>query len=117
MLVLESWHEQMMRFARQVVSWVQSQLNNQINIVEEQVATGLRAIIEQIVGGVWIGRGADAFVEEVSNLVLPEVGRVGNVINTTQQNISHAVDTIDRADEQVTQLVNGLADLFANIYH
>ena len=103
-------------FARKVVSWVSSQLTSQLNVVEDMAAAPMRAMIEQVVGGVWVGRGADKFVEEVSNLMLPGVGKISNQITTTRQNIDHAVDCIDRADQEVNNIVNNLADVFSNIY-
>ena len=77
----------------------------------------MRAAVQQVVSGVWVGHGADAFVEEVSNIMLPGVGKIGEQISLTQNNINHAIDTIDRADEEATNRVNGLADQYANIYH
>ena len=112
-----SLRSRLIRFARKVVNSVQSQLEKQLTAVQEQAAAPIRAMVEQVVGGVWIGHGADNFVEEVSNLVLPGVGKIGGHITATQRNIDHAIETIDRADEEITNLVNGLADQFANIYH
>ena len=111
-----SLHSHLIRFARKIVNTVQSQLEKQLTAVQEQAAAPMRAMIEQVVGGVWVGHGANNFVEEVSNLTLPGVGKIGDQITATQRNIDHAIDTIDRADEEITNLVNGLADQFANIY-
>jgi uncharacterized protein YukE len=106
----------LIRFARQVVENVLNQLMQQFNVVEQQARNPMQAMIQQVVGGVWIGEGANAFVEEVSSLMLPGVGRVGEHITTMHRNLNHAIDVMDQADQQVTGLVNGLADVFGGIF-
>ena len=106
----------LIRFARQVVENVLNQLMQQFNVVEQQARNPMQAMIQQVVGGVWIGEGTNAFVEEVSSLMLPGVGRVGEHITTMHRNLNHAIDVMDQADQQVTGLVNGLADVFGGIF-
>ncbi len=106
----------LLRFARQVVQNILGQLMQQFNVVQEQALSPMRAMVQQVTGGVWIGEGANAFVEEVSSLMIPGVGKVGEHITTMQRNLNHAVETMDQADSQVTGLVNGLSDVFSNIY-
>jgi uncharacterized protein YukE len=106
----------LLRFARQVVQNILGQLMQQFNVVQEQALSPMRAMVQQVTGGVWIGEGANAFVEEVSSLMIPGVGKVGEQITTMQRNLNHAVETMDQADSQVTGLVNGLSDVFSNIY-
>lgn len=106
----------LIRFARKVVENVLSQLNQLLQQVENEARRPMQMMVQQVVGGVWTGRGADAFVEEVSSLMIPGVGQVMDMMGTYSGNIRHAIDVIDRADEQVNSAVNGLADQFANIY-
>lgn len=105
-----------LRFARQVVESILSQLMQQFNVIEQQARNPMQAMIQQVVGGVWIGEGANAFVEEVSSLMLPGVGRVGETITTMHRNLNHAIDVMDQADQQVNSLVGGLIDIFGGIY-
>ena len=106
----------LLRFARQVVENVLNQLMQQFSVIEQQARNPMQAMIQQVVGGVWIGEGANAFVEEVSSLMLPGVGQVGEHITTMHRNLNHAIDVMDQADQQVTSLVGGLADIFGSIY-
>ncbi|HFD86913.1 MAG TPA: hypothetical protein ENJ35_04465 [Gammaproteobacteria bacterium] len=106
----------LLRFARQVVLNVMSQLTQQVNVIEEQAMNPMRQMIQAVVNGVWIGEGANAFVEEVSTLFIPGIGRVAETINIVNNNISNAIDILEQADQQVTALVNGLGDLFGGIY-
>lgn len=109
-------NQALLRFARQVVASVQSQLMQQLNIVEEQAHNPMRQMIQQVIGGVWVGEGANAFVNEVSALAIPHVINVRQNIHMTNTNLQRATDIIDRADEQVTTLANSVGDQFASIY-
>lgn len=107
----------LLRLARQVVQGVLSQLMQQLNIVRESALAPMRAIVQQVVGGVWKGDGANAFVEEVSSLMIPGVGQVADHITIMHQNLQRAVDVIDRADQQVHSKANSLGDIFGAIYN
>jgi len=106
----------LLRFARQVVANVLSQLTQQLNIVQKQALAPMRQMIQQVTGGVWVGDGANAFVQEVSSLMIPGVGKVGENITTMQRNLNRAIEVMDRADQQVNNMVRGLADVFNGIY-
>lgn len=106
----------LLRFARKVVENVMSQLMQQFNIVQEQAYSPMQQMVQQVTSGVWVGKGADAFVEEVSSIMMPGVGRIGENINVFNRNIQTAIDVIDQADTQVNSAVNSLADVFGSIY-
>ena len=94
-----------MRFARKVVEGVLSQLTQQLNVVQEMAMAPMRAMVQQVVGGVWRGEGANAFVQEVNNLMIPGVGRVAETITGLNANLRFAQSVMDRADEEVDKLV------------
>jgi uncharacterized protein YukE len=103
----------LLRIAKAVLQQVLSGLMQQFNVVQEQAMAPMRAMIQAVTGGIWIGQGADAFVEEVSSLMIPGVGKVGNNITKLHKDLEHARDTMDRADSDVKNLVTGrLADAF-----
>lgn len=106
----------LLRFARQVVQNVLSQLMQQFNVIQEQAFNPMQAMVQQVTDGVWVGKGADAFVEEVSSIMMPGVGKIGDGINRFSKNIQNAVDVMDRADEQVSGFVNSLGDIFGGIF-
>ena len=96
--------------AKRVLENVLSQLNQQLQIVQEQAQAPLRMIIQKVVGGAWKGRGAEAFVEELSSLMLPNVEKVAESISTTSTNIVNARTRIEQADEAVARLVHSRLD-------
>lgn len=103
----------LLRMARAVLESVLKGLTEQLNVVEEMAMAPMKLMIQQVVGGVWKGRGADAFVEEVTNLLIPNIGTVKEQISTTHANLIFAREVIDRADEEVDRLVKSrLFDAF-----
>lgn len=106
----------LLRFARQVVQNVLSQLMQQFNVIQEQAYSPMQAMVQQVTDGVWVGKGADAFVEEVSSIMMPGVGKIGDGINQYSKNIQNAIDVMDRADEQVSGFINSLGDIFGGIF-
>ena len=59
----------LIRFARKVVQNVLSQLTQQFNVIQEQAYQPMQAMVQQVMDGVWVGKGADAFVEALTFLV------------------------------------------------
>ena len=103
----------LMRLARKVVEGVLSQLNQLLNMVQELALAPMRAMVQQVTGGVWRGNGANAFVQEVSSLMIPGVGKVASTITGVTNNLKFATSVIDRADEEVSKLVKSkITDTF-----
>jgi uncharacterized protein YukE len=95
---------------------VLGQLTQQFNVIQEQAFSPMQAMVQQVTDGVWVGKGADAFVEEVSSIMMPGVGKIGDGINVFSKNIQNAMDVMDRADEQVSGIINSLGDIFGGIF-
>ena len=103
----------LMRLARKVVEGVLSQLNQLLGMVQELAMAPMRMMIQQVTGGVWRGNGANAFVQEVSSLMIPGVGKVASTITGISNNLKFAQSVIDRADEDVSKLVKSkITDTF-----
>jgi len=103
----------LLRLARAVLENVLSQMAQQFNIVQEQALNPTKTIVQSVVGGVWIGKGADAFVDELTSQCIPGIGQVADQINTMRTNITIARDTIEHADEEVDRMVRSrLFDAF-----
>lgn len=107
----------LLRVARAVLSTVLSQLTQQLGVVQDQALSPMRMMVQQVTSGVWRGEGANAFVNEVSQMMIPGVGQVGDNITMISDNIRFAMDVMERADEQVNTVVNSLGDVFDAIYN
>ena len=107
----------LIKIAKQVVKGVQAGIMQQVNIVDTAVKAPVNAMIGQVVGGVWKGEGADAFVEVCKNLVLPEAESIMSTGRTMSGGIGQALDIMERADNQATGFINDLVgSYFKTIY-
>ena len=106
----------LIRMARRILQNVLSQLTQQLNVVRDQALSPMRMMVQQVMGGIWIGQGANAFVEEVSSLMIPGVGQVMDHITFMNTNLQRASEIIDAADQRVQGMANSLGDTFGAIF-
>lgn len=106
----------LLRIARSVVENVISTINNQIRMVQEAITAPLRAMVQQVLGGVWKGDGANRFVAEMTSEVLPMLVNIGNVNMGFGGLLRRALDIMDRADRQAVQHAQQLYDVFNGIF-
>jgi hypothetical protein len=106
----------LLRIARSIVENVVNTINNQIRMVQDAITAPLRAMVQQVLGGVWKGDGATRFVTEMTNEVLPTLVNIGNANMGFGGLIRRAMDIMDRADRQATQHAQQLFDVFNGIF-
>jgi hypothetical protein len=106
----------LLRFARSVVRSIVNQTTQQINLVSEQVQTPLNTMVQSVVGGVWRGRGAEAFIQEINGEILPMLSQIVLAFTGVNSNITYSIDSLDQADEQVRSMSHDLGDLYEGIY-
>lgn len=97
----------LIRLARAVLENVLSQLTQQKNIVAELALKPMNLMVQQVIGGVWIGKGADAFVQEVQSLCIPQTRAIETTIGVLGTNLVQARERIERADQDVNRLIQG----------
>lgn len=102
----------LIRIARAVVQQVISMIRQQLDIVDNEVKTRLNSYIEEVVGGAWKGKGADAFVASIREEALPMLTDMVDTTNELSRGILRGVEIMDEADAQVRGLVSGLEDQF-----
>ena len=90
------FREFLIRMARAILQRVLSELMQVLNIVREQALAPMRMMVQQVTGGIWIGQGANAFVEEVSSLMIPGVGKVMDQVSTMSNNLRRAQEIMDQ---------------------
>lgn len=106
----------LMKIAKAVLQQVLQGLQQQLKVVEDAAMAPMRQAIEQVTGGIWRGVGADAFVDEVSNISLPGAGVVRESINTFHGNLIRAEEIMEEADKKATQQARQVIELFRRIY-
>lgn len=91
------------------------QVTQQANMVDDVVG-GIRGGMQPIMGGAWIGEGANAFIEEVNTRLIPEIMQLIASIMGFGGGINFALDIIQQADNEVAGLANSASDIFDSIF-
>jgi hypothetical protein len=103
----------LLKFARMVVDSVMKMVTAQINIVETIVMAGIKQMVQQVLGGIWKGQGADAFVAEMDGPnVMGELNQVTGHVSSISTRITKAIGIVERADQTVRGIVGQVADIF-----
>lgn len=109
MFGLFSWFEDQL-------SGIISQVLQQVNVIQDSVTNPLKGIIGQVSGGIWKGDGANRFVDEMTNQVIPMLANI-MTNNTNYANaIKKSQDRMAQAVQQATQAAQTLQDVFSNIF-
>ncbi|MBI9044781.1 MAG: WXG100 family type VII secretion target [Anaerolineaceae bacterium] len=106
----------LLKIARSVVQSIMGQVTQQVNIVQDQVANEINRMVQQTMDGIWIGKGADAFVEEMTSQVMPKLNQVVNHGNSINTNINRAMDIITQAENKATSLIGDFGDMISGIF-
>lgn len=107
----------LLRIARAAVSSVVRMVTQAVNQVMESVTRPLQGMVQQVLGGIWKGEGAQRFAEEMTSQVIPQLMNLTMSFSNTASYINRALDTMTRADKQAQKLASGLVDVFKSIYH
>lgn len=94
---------------------VVSQVTQQANMVEEMMNT-VRTGMQPIMGGAWVGQGAEGFIEEVETRLIPEIMALIASVMGFGGGITQALDLVSQADSDVFNVVGGVADIFDTIF-
>ncbi len=114
---MSDWVDRLIRIARGILHQQQQIIQTQvIGAVEEEVISMMQQHIQTVVGGVWIGKGADAFVDAISSEAIPMGDQVVGEVTDLNTNLTRAEQMMDEADDRVYNLMNNLADTFDSIY-
>ncbi len=106
----------LLKIARSVLNEVLGQIAQQINVLDDAVRGPIQGMVNEVVGGVWTGRGAEAFVQECSNLFIPETQGIMESCNIMAVSINRAADRMEQADKEARGLVDGLVGVFQGIF-
>ena len=94
---------------------VVSTFAQQANVCEE-ASSNIRNQAEGLVGGVWTGADADAFLQEILTRFMPEVADLVAAIGGFNTNIAGAVQIFTQMDDEVIGKANQLFDQFSQVY-
>ena len=106
----------LIKIAIEVVMYVIKQLLLLVRNLNEQVIRPMQVMVQQVTGGIWRGDGANAFVEAVNNMMVPDTERMSSQIDTLSKNINFATTTMQQADAKAGTVFRNLGDVFAKVF-
>lgn len=80
---------------------VASRLSSQAQVAQDVIQM-VRASMEKLENGGWIGRGADAFFGEMYDEIFPACQRLVEVLNEASQATRDIVQTMQRAEDEAS---------------
>lgn len=106
----------LVKIAKKVVNGVRQSLMGQINLLDTAVKAPIQAMVKEVTGGIWVGEGADAFVEQCTRLFLPQTENIIGASRLMHGGIGKALDIMEGADKKSLGFVNNLDGVFRLIY-
>lgn len=104
------------KWVEDLVNDVINQILSQVNIIQDVVTAPLRGLVSAVLGGIWKGEGANRFVQEMTNDVIPMLVNIMG-INTNYVNaIKKSQDRMQQAVQQATSQAQSLLDVFGGIF-
>jgi len=101
--------------ARAILDGVLGEITKQLNVVDTQVMSVLQGFVKDVVGGMWQGPDADAFVSDLNGL-LPKVQDVHQRTGAFSTGIFNAAAHIFATDQAASNQVADLVNIFSKIY-
>jgi WXG100 family type VII secretion target len=90
----------------EILTTVTSNVQQQADQVQ-QIINVLSPKIEDLRAGGWIGKGANAFYQEMDNLVMPTLVALKKALEETQTTFKQMATDFDNADDEICQLLGG----------
>ena len=98
------------------VDGVIGQVKKLLNQIISEVTSPLKGMVQQVVGGVWKGDGANRFVQEMNSIVIPALTALVGVNTSFIGALQKSVELMRNADKQATSKANELLDVFGSIF-
>lgn len=102
----------MFKFVRHLVENATKGIMKQVNIVQEAVTAPLRSLVNEVVGGMWKGEGANRFVQEMTSEMIPLLVSIIGLNTSFANSITKGINRTDQAINQATSKAQTLFDTF-----
>jgi hypothetical protein len=102
-------------FVEDLVSDVIGQILAQVNVVQDAVTAPLRGLVSAVLGGMWKGDGANRFVQEMTDEVIPMLVNIMGINTNFANAIKKSQDQMQQAIQKATSHAQTLLDIFGGI--
>ncbi len=106
----------MFKFVEDLIGNAINQILKQVNVVQDSVTAPLRGLVNQVMGGIWKGNGANRFVQEMISEVIPMLVNIMGFGTGYANAIAKAQNRMNQAINQATSKAQTLFDVFNGIF-
>jgi hypothetical protein len=106
----------MFSFLEDAISGIISSILSQFNFIQDAVTAPLRALVNQVMQGMWKGNGANKFVAEMTDMVIPMIASILTGTQNYANSIKKAQDHMLGGFQQASSIAQSLFDIFNNIF-
>ena len=93
-----------------------NQIMQIFNTITDQITAPLKNWVGQVTGGIWKGNGADKFVAEMTDSVIPMIAGLLTGTQNYANAIKRSMDHMEQAFNQANSIVQTLFDPFQGIF-
>lgn len=93
-----------------------SQITKQADVITSSVTSPLKGLINGVSGGMWKGDGANRFVQEMTNDVLPMLAKIFIAHSSFASGLKKSHDRMQDAFKQSASIAHTLTDVFSSIF-
>ncbi len=103
-------------FFGELISPIINQIMQIFNTITDQITAPLKNWVGQVTGGIWKGNGADKFVAEMTDSVIPMIAGLLTGTQNYANAITKSVEHMEQAFNQANSIVQTLFDPFQGIF-
>ena len=83
-----------------------------MNMITSEIEQPIKSMVQQVLGGIWKGKGADAFVQMINGQATKSIDTATSQLTTYKNNISKCSDTIAGFDGKGASQASELEESF-----
>ena len=106
----------MFSFLEDAISGIISSILSQFNYIQDAVTAPLRALVNQVMQGMWKGNGANKFVAEMTDMVIPMIASILTGTQNYANSIKKSQDHMLQGFKVAQSIAQSLFDPFNNIF-
>jgi len=106
----------MFSFLEDVIGGIVSSILAQFNFIQDVVTAPLRGLVNQVMQGMWKGNGANKFVAEMTNQIIPGVASILTGTQNYANSIKRSQEHMLQGFQQASSIAQSLFDPFNNIF-
>jgi hypothetical protein len=103
-------------FIEDAVSGIISQILSQFNFIQDLITAPINAMVQQVLGGIWKGEGANRFVAEMTGEVVPMLAGLLTGGQSFAGGIKKSQEHMLAGFGQATNIAGSLFDVFNDIF-